>query len=115
MLLFSVILITLLIFSVLLSGFLAVALGFSMYFNYNLSNTLFRIEDSIDDVITNLASSKEKILKVLGTPLFFDNVEIRSVVREIERSYDIIDRFSDMIVYGDSSDDEPNSETDLAQ
>lgn len=80
-----------------LTAFLAIAciillvlLGLSAYFNYKLGKIMLRTEDTIENALDELDQIYGRISKILDIPVFFDSIEVRQVISDIEETRRII-------------------------
>ena len=63
---------------------LALFLAISIRINIKLGITVLKIEDSIEECLDLLDKRYESISKILEIPIFFDSVEVRQVVSDID-------------------------------
>tara|TARA_B100000424_G_C22795006_1_gene426760 strand:+ start:53 stop:355 length:303 start_codon:yes stop_codon:yes gene_type:complete len=66
--------------------FLAISLAWSVYLNVKLGITILKIEDSIEECLDIIDERYSSISKVLEIPIFFDSVEVRRVVSDIDET-----------------------------
>jgi hypothetical protein len=69
---------------------LIVLLSFSVYFNIKHGILLLRIQDSIEKSLDILDIKYKKISDILEIPIFFDSVEVRQVITEIQSARDSV-------------------------
>ena len=62
----------------------------SVFFNIRFVRSLLKVQDSIEESLDTLDQSFISITKILERPVFFDSVEVRQVINEINRSRDAI-------------------------
>jgi len=65
---------------------LAAGLVWSVCLNIKLGITILKIEDSIEECLDIIDERYGSISKVLEIPIFFDSVEVRRVVSDIEET-----------------------------
>lgn len=87
--------------------------GITGYYAYSFSQTIFNMEDAIDESIGELDESYRKISKVLATPLFFDNAEVRSVLNNIDVARMTIKRIADRFATDAREDDSSENEDEI--
>ena len=63
---------------------LSLFLSFSLYKNYRLGTAILRMEDSIEECLDVIDQKYESVSKILKRPLFFDSLEVRKVISDIE-------------------------------
>ena len=71
-------------------GALALFLLVSLYYNYKFGILILRMQDSLESSLDILDTNYNKISEVLEKPIFFDSVEVRSVLKNISDSRDAI-------------------------
>jgi len=59
-------------------------LGYSIYLNIKLGMTILDAEDSIEECLDIIDERYNSISKILEIPIFFDSVEVRRVIGDIE-------------------------------
>ena len=69
---------------------LIVLLSFSVYFNVKHGILLLKIQDSIEKSLDILDLKYKKISEILEIPIFFDSVEVRQVISEIQNARDAV-------------------------
>ena len=65
-------------------------LSLSVGFNIRFIRSLLKIQDSIEESLDILDQSYIVVTKILDRPVFFDSLEVRQVINEINRSRDSI-------------------------
>ena len=65
-------------------------LGLSVFFNVRFVRSLLKVQDSIEESLDVLDQTYISVTKILERPVFFDSVEVRQVVNEINKSRDAI-------------------------
>jgi len=100
------------VFFILLSLFLAVLLGVSVYFNIKHGILLLSIQDAVEKSLDILDKKYERISDILEIPIFFDSVEVRQVIAEIQNARDAILYIANEISGIDQSQEHGESEND---
>jgi len=67
---------------------LTIALSFSFYKLYKFSMIILNLEDSIENCLSVLDERYKSMNEVLEIPIFFDSLEVRSVIEDIKVSRD---------------------------
>lgn len=62
----------------------------SLFFMFKFGRILIEIEDNLENALDRLDNSQQVITDILEIPVFYDSVEVKSVISEIERSRDTI-------------------------
>lgn len=70
------------------ASILTIALAFSLYKLYKFSMIILRLEDSIEKCLDVLDERYKSMTQVLEIPIFFDSVEVRTVIEDIKASRD---------------------------
>tara|TARA_Y100000034_G_scaffold77044_1_gene92544 strand:+ start:159 stop:476 length:318 start_codon:yes stop_codon:yes gene_type:complete len=73
-----------------LSFILSVLLSISVYFNVKHGVILLNMQDSIEESLDVLDEKYQSISKVVEIPVFFDSLEVRQVISDIENCRDSI-------------------------
>jgi hypothetical protein len=76
------------ILSIVIISILLVTLGVSLYFNIKFGLVVLRIQDAIEEALDMLDERYASISNILDIPLFFDSMEIRSVLKDVELTRD---------------------------
>ena len=63
---------------------LSTLLGISIYYNYKFGKIIINVEDTIESSLDELDVIYGRISKILEIPVFFDSVEVRQVIADIE-------------------------------
>ncbi len=84
---------------------LTTALGISIYYNYKFGRIIINIEDTIEESLDLLDKNYEKMTKILEIPVFFDSIEVRQVISEIENSRDTILKIANALTKSIGSED----------
>jgi len=69
---------------------LSLFLVISLYYNYKFAISLLKITDAIESCLDALDEKYYAISKILEIPVMYDSPQIRSVVKEIKESRDLI-------------------------
>ena len=69
---------------------LTVLLGTSIYFNIKFGMLILRIQDVLEDSLDMLDERHQSIEKILKIPLFYDSLEVRQVLDDIEKSREAV-------------------------
>jgi len=93
---------------------LTCALSLSVYFNVKHGLLLLRIQDSIESSLDVLDIKYSRISEILEIPIFFDSVEVRQVISEIQDARDSILHIANKITEVSTITDkrEPENDTD---
>ena len=70
--------------------FLVLFLSISLYFNFKFGRIILKIQDAIEESLDVLDERYASMSKVLEIPIFFDSLEVRQVISDIEKSRDSI-------------------------
>ena len=76
----------LLIYALVLTCFLLV----SIFFNIRFIRSLLTVQDNIEESLDVLDQTFISVTKILDRPVFFDSIEVRQVIDEINKSRDAI-------------------------
>lgn len=69
---------------------LIVTLSFSVYFNIKHGIVILRMQDTIEECLDILDKRYKSLSSILEIPVFFDSLEVRQVISDIEKSRDSI-------------------------
>lgn len=69
---------------------LLIVLSVSVYFNYKMGKIILRLEDVIEDSLDELDQIYGNISRILDIPVFFDSVEVRQVISDIDVTRQVI-------------------------
>ena len=61
------------------------ALIVSLYYNYRFGKIILQVQDDIEECLDVLDGRYKSISEVLNIPVFFDSVEVRRVIQDIEK------------------------------
>ena len=67
---------------------LVIVLLYSLYKLYMFSMLIINLEDSIEECLEVLDSRYESMTEILEIPIFFDSMEVRRVINDIQLSRD---------------------------
>ena len=70
--------------------FLVLFLSISLYFNFKFGRIILKIQDAIEESLDVLDERYASMSKILEIPIFFDSLEVRQVISDIEKSRDSI-------------------------
>ena len=73
-----------------LCAVLTALLSVSIYFNIKHGMIILRIQDALENSLDVLDSRYKSISSILEIPVFFDSLEVRQVMLDIEKSRDSI-------------------------
>lgn len=73
-----------------ISAILFLLLCASFYYNFKFGIIILNLQESIEESLDILDEKYNSISKILETPVFFDSLEVRSVLDDIGRSRDAI-------------------------
>ena len=66
--------------------FATVLLCLSIFFNIKFAKSIFKIQDSVEESIDVLDQTYGAVTKILERPVFFDSIEVRQVINEINQA-----------------------------
>ena len=69
---------------------LSVCLGLSVYFNIKHGILILKMQDALENSLDILNERYRSISKVVETPLFFDSVEVRQVISDIDKCHESV-------------------------
>ena len=69
---------------------LLILLGISAFLNYRLGKTVLQVQDAIEESLDEIDQIYVRISKILEIPVFFDSIEVRQVISDIENTRDIV-------------------------
>jgi hypothetical protein len=76
------------ILSIIIISILLAVLGASVFFNIKFGLLILKIQDGVEESLDMLDERYASISKILEIPLFYDSVEIRSVLKDVELARD---------------------------
>ena len=69
---------------------LLILLGISAFLNYKLGKIVLQVQDAIEESLDEIDQIYVRISKILEIPVFFDSIEVRQVISDIENTRDIV-------------------------
>jgi hypothetical protein len=99
-----------------LSGLLVYAivltciLFLSIFFNIKFISAILEVQDSVEESLDILDQAYASVTKILGRPVFFDSVEVRQVISEINKSRESILYVANVLGQVEVADKEINEE-----
>ena len=69
---------------------LLILLGISAFLNYRLGKTVLQVQDAIEESLDEIDQIYVRISKILEIPVFFDSIEVRQVIADIENTRVIV-------------------------
>lgn len=85
-------------------------LGGSIYLNYTLGKTMLRIQDKIEISLDELDQIYGRISKILDIPVFFDSVEVRQVIADIDNARNVVLKIADSLSNVTKDEDDTQEE-----
>lgn len=85
-------------------------LGGSIYLNYKLGKTMLRIQDNIEISLDELDQIYGRISKILDIPVFFDSVEVRQVIADIDNARNVVLKIADSLSNVTKDEDDTQEE-----
>ena len=76
---------------------LLVSLCMSLYYNIKFGILIIKLQDSIEDSLDILDKKYKNMSDILEIPVFFDSVEVRKVISDIQSSKDSILKVANLI------------------
>ncbi len=89
---------------------LAVLLSVSVYYNYKFGKIIINVEDTLESSLDELDAVYGRISKILEIPVFFDSVEIRQVIADIEVAQQTILKIAGSLTQTLRDDDDTQEE-----
>lgn len=86
------------------------ALGISIYLNYKLGKTMLRIQDNIEISLEELDQIYGRISKILDIPVFFDSIEVRQVIADINNARNVVLKIADNLSNVTKDEDDTQEE-----
>lgn len=65
-------------------------LGYSVFLNYKLGKIILEMEDAIEQSLDELDQIYARISKILEIPIFFDSIEVRQVIADIDNARGVV-------------------------
>ncbi len=69
---------------------LLILLGISAFLNYKLGKIVLQVQDAIEESLDEIDQIYARIAKILEIPVFFDSIEVRQVIADIENTRDVV-------------------------
>lgn len=69
---------------------LTVTLVITFFYAIKFALIIIKMQDTVEEALDLLDESYKKINEILQRPLFYDSLEVRQVLREIQRSQDAV-------------------------
>tara|TARA_R110001592_G_scaffold108519_6_gene303116 strand:+ start:9015 stop:9326 length:312 start_codon:yes stop_codon:yes gene_type:complete len=91
--------------------FLTCILFLSIFFNIKFISAILKVQDSVEESLDILDQTYASVTKILGRPVFFDSVEVRQVISEINKSRESILYVANVLGQVEVADKETNEET----
>ncbi len=85
-------------------------LGGSIYLNYKLGKTMLIIQDKIEISLDELDQIYGRISKILDIPVFFDSVEVRQVIADINNARNVVLKIADSLSNVTKDEDDTQEE-----
>jgi len=85
-------------------------LGGSVYLNYKLGKTMLLIQDKIEISLDELDQIYGRISKILDIPVFFDSVEVRQVIADINNARNVVLKIADSLSNVTKDEDDTQEE-----
>ena len=89
---------------------LTVLLSISAYYNYKFGKIIINIEDTLERSLDELDVVYGRISKILEIPVFFDSVEVRQVIADIEVAQQTILKIAGSLTQTLRDDDDTQEE-----
>lgn len=85
-------------------------LGGSIYLNYKLGKTMLIFQDKIEISLDELDQIYGRISKILDIPVFFDSVEVRQVIADIDNARNVVLKIADSLSNVTKDEDDTQEE-----
>lgn len=89
---------------------LLILLGISAFLNYKLGKIILQMEDAIEDSLDEIDQIYGRIVKILEIPVFFDSVEVRQVIADIENTRDVVLKIANNLSNATKDEDDTQKE-----
>jgi hypothetical protein len=89
---------------------LTVLLAISVYYNYKFGKIIINIEDTLESSLDELDAVYGRISNILEIPVFFDSVEVRQVIADIEVAQQTILKIAGSLTQTLRDDDDTQEE-----
>ena len=57
----------------------------SLYYNYRFGKVILQVQDDIEECLDVLDGRYKSVSEILNIPVFFDSIEVRRVIQDIEK------------------------------
>jgi len=98
-----------LIFLALICLILTAILAVSLYFNFKHAKLLLEIQDSIEQSLDDLDAIYGRIAEILEKPVFFDSIEVRQVIADIDEARQTVLKIANVLVKSVTTDEDSNA------
>ena len=86
-----------------------VALIVSTYYNYKFARIILRVEDVVEESLDHLDERYQTMSEIIKKPVFFDSIEVRQVIAEINLCRDAVLRVANSLAsVGEVNERSPN-------
>lgn len=82
------------IFCIIIAPLLAV----SLYYNWKHAQIILEVQDAIEESLDELDVSYSRISKILEKPIFFDSVEVRQAISDIDDARQAVLKVANVLV-----------------
>ena len=83
----------------------------SIFFDIKFIVAILEVQDSVEESLDVLDQTYNAVTKILGRPVFFDSVEVRQVISEINKSRESILYVANVLGQVEVADKEIQEET----
>jgi hypothetical protein len=84
-------------------------LSVSLYFNFKHARLLLEIQDSIEQSLDDLDAIYGRIAQILEKPVFFDSIEVRQVIADIDEARQTVLKIANVLVKSVTSSEDSNA------
>ena len=88
---------------------LTAILAVSLYFNFKHAKLLLEIQDSIEQSLDDLDAIYGRIAEILEKPVFFDSIEVRQVISDIDEARQTVLKIANVLVKSVTSSEDSNA------
>ena len=88
-------------------GLVTAVLCLSVYYNYRFARIILKFEDRIEEALDDLDRRHRTIAEVLTKPVFFDSIEVRQVMAEINAARQTILKIANGLARVESENELP--------
>jgi hypothetical protein len=88
---------------------LTAILAVSLYFNFKHAKLLLEIQDSIEQSLDDLDAIYGRIAEILEKPVFFDSIEVRQVIADIDEARQTVLKIANVLVKSVTTDEDSNA------